>query len=56
MTIIDFQHPQVSSVTSRDKEILVRNVVSMAKVGKLFGLPVVLSTVNVKAGINELRL
>ena len=25
----------------------------MAKVGKLFGLPVVLSTVNVKAGINE---
>src|SRR6516164_4113532 len=53
MTIIDFQPPQVSSVTSRDKETLVRNVVSMAKVGKLFGLPVVLSTVNVNAGINE---
>ena len=53
MTIIDFQPPQVSSVTSRDKETLVRNVVSMAKVGKLFGLPVVLSTVNVETGINK---
>jgi len=53
MTIIDFQPLKVSSVTSRDRDMLVRNVVSMAKVGKLFGLPVVLSTVNVKAGINE---
>src|SRR5262245_50715430 len=53
MTIIDFQPLQVSSVTSRDKETLVRNVVSMATVGKLFGLPVVLSTVNVKTGINK---
>jgi nicotinamidase-related amidase len=43
----------MSSVTSRDKETLVRNVVAMAQVGKLFGLPIVLSTVNVKTGINE---
>jgi len=53
MIITDFQRPQISSVTSRDKDTLIRNVVSMAQLGKLFGLPVVLSTVNVKTGINE---
>ena len=51
MIIIDFQPVQVSSVTSRDRHLLVRNVVSMARLGKLFGLPTVLSTV--KTGINK---
>ena len=53
MMIIDFQPPQVLSVTSRDQDILVRNVVSMSQLGKLFGLPVVLSTVNVRNDINQ---
>jgi nicotinamidase-related amidase len=53
MMIMDFQRPQISSVTSRDEATLVRNVVAMAQVGKLFGLPIVLSTVNVKTGINK---
>jgi nicotinamidase-related amidase len=53
MVIIDYQPVQVSSVTSRDRHLLVRNVVSMARLGKLFGLPTILSTVNVKTGINK---
>jgi nicotinamidase-related amidase len=53
LTIIDFQPVQVASVMSRDHRSLVRNVVSLAKLGKLFDLPVVLSTVNVKTGINK---
>src|SRR5262249_55248516 len=53
MIILDFQPTQISCVTSRDQHTLVRNVVSTAQLGRLFGLPMVLSTINVKTGINE---
>lgn len=53
LVIIDFQPTQVSSVMSRDRHSLVRNVVSVARLGKLFKLPTVLSTVNVGTGVNK---
>jgi nicotinamidase-related amidase len=53
LTIIDYQPIQVSSVASMDRRALVENVVAVAKAAKLFSLPVVLSTVNVKTGVNK---
>lgn len=52
LLIVDYQPTQVSSVASRDKRQLVANVTAVARIAKLYGLPVVLSTVNVKTGIN----
>jgi nicotinamidase-related amidase len=53
LIIIDFQPLQVSSILSMDRRVLVSNVVSVAKTAKLFGLPIVLSTVNVTNGQNK---
>jgi nicotinamidase-related amidase len=53
LVIIDFQPVQVSSVASRSKRELVANITALARVAKLYGLPVVLSTVHVKTGINK---
>jgi nicotinamidase-related amidase len=53
LVIIDFQPVQVSSVASRSKRELVANITALSRVGKLYGLPVVLSTVNVKTGVNK---
>jgi nicotinamidase-related amidase len=52
LLIVDYQPTQVSSVASRDKRELVANVAAVARTAKLYDLPVVLSTVNVKTGIN----
>ena len=46
LLIIDFQPLQVASVASMDRGELVRNIVSLAKAAKLYGMPIVLSTVN----------
>jgi len=50
MIFIDYQPTQIAEVTSMDHQLLVDNVVRVAKLGKIFGLPIVLSTVNVKGG------
>jgi nicotinamidase-related amidase len=52
LIVIDYQPVQVTSVASMDRQALVTNIVSVAKGAKLFGLPIVLSTVNVKTGRN----
>jgi len=52
LVIIDFQPTQVHSVASRDKRELVANITAVARLAKLFNLPVVISTVNVKTGVN----
>ena len=49
LVIIDYQPSQVQTVTSIDHDLLVRNIVSVARLGKAYGLPIVLSTVNVAA-------
>lgn len=53
LIIIDFQPVQVSSIASMDRRALVENVVSVAKIAKLYGIPIVLSTVNVKNKTNK---
>lgn len=51
--IIDFQPVQVSSIASRPKRELVANITALARIAKLFEMPVVLTTVNVKTGRNQ---
>jgi hypothetical protein len=46
----DYQPSQVQTVASMDHELLVDNIVSVARLAKTFDLPVVLSTVNVANG------
>jgi nicotinamidase-related amidase len=53
LIVIDYQPVQVRSIASMDRHLLVDNIVRVAKTARAFGVPVVLSTVNVKAGINE---
>jgi nicotinamidase-related amidase len=53
LLIIDFQPVQVASIQSRAKRELVANITALARIGKLYGLPIVLSTVNVKTGRNQ---
>jgi nicotinamidase-related amidase len=53
LLIIHYQPTQVSSIASRDKRALIANVVALARTANLYGLPVVLSTVNVKTNINK---
>ena len=50
MVFIDYQPAQISAVSSMDLQLLVDNVVRVAKIGKAFDLPIVLSTVNAKGG------
>jgi nicotinamidase-related amidase len=57
---IDYQPSQFAAVTSIDRDLLTRNIVSVARIAKTYGLPIVLSTVNVVANrqpptIPELR-
>jgi nicotinamidase-related amidase len=53
VVIIDYQPIQVTSIASMDHRKLVHNIVAVAKMAKLYGLPVILSTVNVKTGLNK---
>jgi nicotinamidase-related amidase len=48
LVIIDYQPTQFADVASMDLQLLADNIVRVAKLGKVFGLPIVLSTVNVK--------
>jgi nicotinamidase-related amidase len=50
LVVIDYQPNQINVVRSMDAELLVRNIVSVARLGKAYGLPIVLSTVNAAAG------
>jgi nicotinamidase-related amidase len=50
LVVIDYQPSQVQAVKSVDQELLMRNIVSVARTATTFGLPVVLSTVNVANG------
>jgi len=53
MVIIDYQPVQVSSIGSMDRQLLVDNIVRVAKLGKAYGLPIVLATINVKTGVQK---
>jgi nicotinamidase-related amidase len=53
LLIIDFQPVQVTSVASMDRRALVANITAVARTAKLYGLPIVVTTVNVKTGLNQ---
>jgi len=53
LLIIDYQPVQVTSVASMDRRTLVTNIVAVARTAKLYGLPILVSTVNVKTGANQ---
>ncbi len=50
LVVIDYQPSQLQAMTSMDQELLVDNIVSIARLARTFDLPVVLSTVNVANG------
>jgi nicotinamidase-related amidase len=50
LLLIDYQPSQLAGVRSMDRDLLLENVVSTAKVAKLFAVPIVHSTINVKTG------
>ena len=50
LIVIDYQPSQLAAVRSMDRDLLLKNVVSTAKVARAFDLPIVHSTVNVKTG------
>jgi len=50
LVVIDYQPAQVGAVRSMDHDLLVKNIVSTVKIARLFRLPIVHSTVNVKSG------
>jgi len=52
LVIIDYQPVQVNSIASMDRQLLINNIVGLAKMAKLYNLPIILSTVNVKTGLN----
>ncbi|MBB2951117.1 hydrolase [Sphingobacterium sp. JUb56] len=53
LIVIDYQPVQVNSIASMDRQLLINNIVGVAKAGKVYQLPTVLSTVNVQTGFNK---
>jgi nicotinamidase-related amidase len=53
VVIIDFQPVQLSSIASRSKRELVANITALARIAKLYEMPIILSTVNVQTGRNQ---
>ncbi|ARD91839.1 isochorismatase family protein [Lactococcus lactis subsp. cremoris] len=51
--LIDYQPTQVNSINSMNKQDLIRNVTNLTELMKTFGVPIVLSTVNVVTGRNK---
>jgi nicotinamidase-related amidase len=50
LIVIDYQPSQIQSVRSIDHDLLLDNIVSVARLARTYGLPIVLSTVNVANG------
>ena len=50
--IIDYQATQVGSIESTDKYRMVQNSIALVKLARVFKMPIIVSTVNVKTGIN----
>ena len=53
VVIIDYQPLQVNSIASMDRPLLVNHIVTLAKLGVGYDLPIVHSTVNVETGWNK---
>jgi nicotinamidase-related amidase len=53
LVVIDYQPFQIQVVGSMDRDLLVQNIVSVARTARTYGLPIVLSTVGVAANGRE---
>ena len=53
LIVIDYQPPQVNSIGSMDRQLLVNNICGAVKAAKLYGMPIVSSTVNIETGLNK---
>jgi nicotinamidase-related amidase len=53
LVLIDYQPAQISAVRSMDRDLPLKNAVSVVRTVKTFGVPVVHSTVNVASGRGE---
>jgi len=53
LIVIDYQPTQIHSINSMDKKLLIANIAATVQVAKTYHLPVILSTVNVKSGVNK---
>jgi nicotinamidase-related amidase len=53
LILIDYQPTQVNSIRSMDRQELVQNSIHVALIASTYGLPIILSTVNVKSGRNQ---
>ncbi len=53
LILIDYQPIQVQSINSMDRETLVKNIANVTRVAKGFGVPTILTTVNVATGMNK---
>ena len=51
--VIDYQPPQIADITSMDRNQMIQNVVALIRMAKLFKIPIVHSTVNVKTRRNQ---
>jgi nicotinamidase-related amidase len=50
LIIIDYQPQQMFTVTSMDRDLMVRNVISLIRLSKFYKFPIVISTVGVANG------
>ncbi len=53
LLVIDYQPIQITSINSMDKRELIMNMGTLAELAKAYDIPVILSTVNVKTGMNH---
>jgi nicotinamidase-related amidase len=53
LAIIDYQPTQINSINSMPKGRLIGNIITVARIAQVYGLPLVLSTVNVQDGRNK---
>jgi nicotinamidase-related amidase len=50
LLVIDYQPSQIAAVRSMDHDLLLDNIISVARLAQTYDLPIVLSTVNVANG------
>jgi nicotinamidase-related amidase len=53
LLVIDYQPTQVNSINSMNRKQLIDNILITVQLAKAYGLPIVLSTVNVSNGVNN---
>jgi nicotinamidase-related amidase len=53
LIVIDYQPSQIADIASMDRNEMVKNLVAVIKMAKLYKIPIVHSTVNVKTGLNK---